>query len=723
MVIQKDLIDRTEIEIDKVPQEELDEREDGVPAFKEKIEFTEPQIEKLKDQIFKAYERLKVDRKDVDDLIMGLKSQYSGEMVDDAGLEFNLNVPITQVKVDSGARLTLKAFMESDPKFTVTPRPTTAKQDKWDVTVNAQTDYLDYKFDEEIDIESPMRKVLHQAWLYPVGLIKVPYEYTKKNFKREQFFSGEPDTDEQGNIFIPGLKEFLVQYPDAVNPGDVGHWAFKDLVEGKDVTFKANYYEPTYDDPKPSFVDIKDFWVDKDTEGYEGLCDAQLTIERQKYSWWELLKMEKNEDFENVRNVKVVTNDNDGESVDEDDGEEQPTPEPEANYKTKKYRVLECVYHFNEKIPDDDDDYDVEDEIKIICWFEVQSKAFLGAILYPYDTVECIYVPFYVENKEAGFYKGHFAEKLTDSHLAQNAILNFMLTESWQQLMTTPIIKQGSPLADQFYNKRWKPGVPLEIPKGALSLESELGFLDRAQKGVAVQLMQVLQFLKQMDDDRTGINEGISGKTDPLDPSAPASKTAMLLQQSGINVSDYINSLLPSFNKVAEIILQLTYQMSKEGRPFKQRQTAGMVTGQDPFGTLTRDQMSAKTNIQSRAAGFAFDKVNEKRENLTLFQLFRQDPIISQNPEGVYAMARTLIQSWSPLWKNKVDTILPDPQTFNQQQFEIAVQALAVYLKDKTDKAKLLGGEPQADFKEYMNLATSMMAEAITSTEEEGQSR
>lgn len=694
--------DKTEIEIEKVPQAEVNEREDGMPDYKAQKDLTEEQEKRLGEEIFKGYDRLKTQRKEYDTKWDQYEAQYKGEMADDTGLEFNLNVPVTQVKIDAVVRLSLKAFLESDPKFSITARPVTAKLDKWDVIIDRQSSYLDYKLDEEIDIESPLRKVLHQAALYDVGIMKLSYEYCRKLKRREEKFSGQPETDDQGNITNPGLEAFVREYPDSVKPGNDGHWAFKDLAEFKDVVFKSQFMDLVYDDPNPTFVDCRDFFVDKKTEGYKGLCEAQLIIERQEYSWWELKKAEKNEDFKNVDKVKNIIN---------DEGEVK-VPEDGDDYKTWDYDVIECRYHFNMK-----DSEDIDDEEHLLCWFDVKSKVFLGAIAYPYDDVECDYLPFYIKNKVSGFYKGGMAEDLTDSHFAQNAILNFMLTETWMQLKTTPIMRKGSPIADQFF-QGWKPGTPLYTSEHSLDVRAELDFLPVPQKAVAQQMMPILMFLGKYDDDRTGVSSLATGKESPTDPTAPAAKTAMLLQQSGINISDYINCLLPSFNLIGSLILQLTYQMSREGRPFRNKKVAMKVAGGDPFENISRDEMSAKTNIQSRAAGFAFDKINEKRENLALFQLLRGDPVVTQNPQAVYSLAKTLVASWSPLWKNKIDSILPDPASFEQQQVEIAIKALVTMVQQGKEQEKLTGKPLEPQFQEFVSIATKMASEAMTPTEE-----
>lgn len=708
-----ELIDKNDVEIEKITKKELDARDEDVPDYKEKVDLTEEQIERLRDEIFKAWDKLKTERSEFESNWDTYDSQYKGEMSDEIGLEFNLNVPVTKVKVDSVERLAGKAFLESDPKFTVTARPSMAKQDSYDVTVTAQSDYLDYKLDEEIPIESPLRKVLHQACKLDVGLMKIPYAHILKKRRREERYSGKTVTAEDGTETNPGLKAFLESYPEAADPKDSGHWVFKDLSEGKDVAFKANFIQTTYSDPLPGFVDCRNFWVDKDTEGYQGLCDARLTIEKIPYTWWELKQAEANGDYENVDDAKTIKNM-------AEDGSETVDDEGTADYRTRDYEILYCVYNYNMETEDDGKSGDdPEDEIKLICAFDVQSKAYLGATLYPYFGVECFYVPFYIKDKKAGFYKGGMSEDLTDSNLAQNAILNFMLTESWQQLMTTPILREGSPIADQFMHKRFKPGTPILVPRTSLSVSNEIDFLEKPNKGVAVQLMNVLFFLGKYDDDSTGVSSLATGKESPTDPTAPAAKTAMLLKQSGINIGEYINVLAPSFNIVGEIILQLTYQMSNSGRKFRQRQRANVVVGNSPFGEITRDQMIAKTNIQSRAASFDFDKINEKREMLAFWQVARTDPIFARNPEGLYSLARTLTKSWSPLLKNKIDQILPNPQEFKQQQFMIAVQALQVYMQGLQEQAKVTGVEQQPQLQEYMELAAKMMVESITPPPEE----
>ena len=99
-------------------------------------------------------------------------------MSDNAGLEFNLDIGTTQVKIDAVVRLAQKAFTEIDPKFTVTARPNMAKQDTWDVTIEHQSNHLDYKLDEEIDEIPELSKSLSI-----LNMVK---------YSKQAFYNGNP---------------------------------------------------------------------------------------------------------------------------------------------------------------------------------------------------------------------------------------------------------------------------------------------------------------------------------------------------------------------------------------------------------------------------------------------------------------------------------------------------------------------------------------------------
>lgn len=685
-----ELIDRTDIEIERTdPPEDEDE---NIPQYKKKIDLTDEQIIRLRKEVFDHFEALKQQRSPMEKKWDNLDAQYAGEMENNTQSEFALDVPVTPTKIDILVSMGLKAFLKSDPVYAVTSRPGTIRKGQ-DMVAEHQEDYLDYLFDEEISLEDELRPTLDCSALKGVGFLKIPYHYQQKAKKREEHYSGKDPENE--------IKRLLQNYPHAMDPTSKDHWIVKKLIDRKDVHFAAEFNETVYNNPKPSHVAITDFWADKDISNYDELCDAQITIEAQHYTWWELKKMEKDGDLENVDEMKY--------SPGKDPGENSSLI---TDYKTRKQDIIEVVYCFNEKEESDNPD----DEIRIVCWFGVESKAYLGAINYPYYGVECYYIPFHCKKRKKGLWKSGVGETLTSSHLAQNALLNFTLTGAWIQNTVTPIVKEGSPVAAQFLEDRFTHGVPIEVKADVGGIAEELNFLDKPNVHSG-ELINLLMFLAKYDDDRTRISPGTSGKESPTDPNAPAAKTLALLELSKEAIGDYIDAWAPSFNKIGEISLQLIYQMSREGRKYRHRMRAGAVTGADPFLMISRDEMVAKTNIQTQAMTFAFDKLREKQENLALFQTIGAH--VSTKPQAFWELVRTLIKSWSPTWKNKVDQVWPSPEEFNRQQIGTAVQGLQLYLQQIQQQRKLTGAEPQVNMQDFLGLMTQLQAAQMQPPQEE----
>lgn len=708
---ENELIDKQNLKIEySSDKKDAKEGELEIPEYKERIDLTEDQIVRLRSEVFEHFEILDAQRNSIehDKKCEELEAQYDGEMSDDTDQEFSLNIPVTKVKVDSIVTMASKSFIESDPKFSVSARPETIREGREDVA-EKQADYLDYLFDEEIAIAVPLRQALHQAANLFVGFLKASYDYKVRRRKHEESYSGKPEKDEKtGQVTIPGLQAFLQKYPTAAEEGDENFKYVKALASGKDIDIVVDYDEVVYNNPRFTFLDSRDFWAPIDCEGYEGLCDTQITIERQRYSYWELKKKEHASELINVDEI-----------LDSKDGKIN------AESKKKQFEIYEIVYWFNmgkSSSQKNDSTDNPDDDMKIVCWFEKEKKAFLGAIYYPYHQVDCYYIPFHIKSNKPGLYKGGIAEDLTSSNLAQNALLNFMLTGEWIKNTITPIVREGSTIAQQFLENRWTHGLPLFVPAQAESLNSDMTFLEKTNSDSS-EIINTLLFLAKVDDDVSHISSLNSGRDLPTDPTAPASKVALLLKQSGINMEDYINCLLPSFNLIGEITLKLIYQMSRAGRMYKQRQTASQVVGQlstgaNIFDEIKPDELIAKSIISSRAAGFAFDKIQEKNENLSIYQLLRADPAFIANPSGVNEMIRTLLKSWSPMWKAKVDQIAPTPAQFKNKELETTVAALDVYFKQLQQQTQVTGVEQPPELGQFMALA-QQMKQAITTPQPE----
>lgn len=688
------LITKTDIEITPTSEEPVDDlKEDSGVKL---LSLSEDQITRLRDKVFQFMDSIKADTDERKAKWEGYECQYEGEVVSKSPqIEFELSVPVTQVKCDAVERLIIKSFLESDPKFSCKPRPESLRKGMTDEdvkrVVTSQEDYLDYQLDERIDIASPLRKTVHEAVMLDGGILKIPYVYKRKRKTREEFYQGKLILQPDGTLKPKEIDAFLRNYPTAMLPGEPGNAQYNKLIKGEDVSFESKYWATVFDDAKPVFVQAKNFLVRPKTEGYEGLCDEEIYGEREPHTLYELKKKERAGEMENVD--KLIK-------------EEKDKTQNKEEYSTKEFNILVMRVMF------DLDDQD-EDEDPIICMFDEDSKVFLGAYDWPYPDVECIHVPFYISGKTPGFWKPGLSGKLRDSNLAQSAMLNMMLTEAWQQLITTPIAKEGSDVVNQFLAGRWAPGVPIMVPEETGNLQEELGFLEKPQHQVAGQLINILLFLSKYDDDRTGVSSLATGKESPTDPSAPAAKTAMLLRQSGINIEDYIRCMLPSFNKIAEIIMKLSYQMSSKGRKYRARQIAQRVTGSSLFNEISRDDLILETVIQANAASFEFDKINEKNGNLAIFQILRNDPLVARNPKALRELAISLLESWSPMWKAKAEELVLTDQQFNMEIAKIGINALGTYMQALSQQAQTTGARPNPQLSEYLQMTSAMLNQAF----------
>ena len=671
-------------------------KDESTPIYYEQLDIPEEDKTRIVQDIMDEFEAIKGERdgEKLEEKWDTLDRQYSGLVKEDTRRMFNLCRKITKVKVNRVVNMIMQAFMKSDPKYSVTPRPEFMRQGGQEVADN-QSDFLDYKLDN-LPFRDPEGLTVHSAVLKGTGILKVYHLIKKEKKKREEQYKGTPKlvmgqggqqaVDPQTGMPIvknDGLEEFLRNWPEAPKdyPGLI-----KKLEEGKEIKIVAEYTEMTYNDPAFKNIDLKNFFVRLNTDGYEGLKSTKLVVERQEYNYWDLKLEEKKGFFKDIDEITY---------------EDEDKKKRRANYQTEVYQILECTYFG--KLKEDD-----EEEIKIVCWIAEEKKVMIGAITYPYYAIDCSYIPHYITKKCAGFYQPGLGEDMTDTNIAENAILNHILESAWMQNLITPIVPEGSDIQKQFLEKTWTHGIPLIKGPG-----EEVDFLQKYMpKSDVGGMISLIQYLIQGDDDVTGVSSLMSGRESPVDPTAPASKTMALLAQSGINIEDYILTISPSFNLIGELILQIYYQMSTDGVKYQPKPER--VTGSNPFKLLSRADMMARTNLQVQAYAFDFNKLDEVKKDMALYQLFRQDPIVARYPEAIYVMAKNLIKGWSPKWANLVDTIMPSPQEFKKEQLQTAAQAIALYVQGMAREAKLTGQPPVIDPKQLLAVMQQAMVESVT---------
>lgn len=670
---------------------------DDIPAYQIHLDLDSDQELRLTEQFKEEFEALVDERTS-----LGLPSkweeldnQYDGNLRPNSKLSFNVHVHASKIKTDAIVRALGEAFLDSQPLIDISPRPSQWKQQEQtgNDVCEKQQQFIEYEMSENIKPEAELSLIALCSVKKFVGIGKMEWRYEKEKRKREEVYEGkiEESVDDQGKpIYVNhALKEFVSNYP---NWKERGYSSFYNkIAKGGTVRLVVEYLDTLQNSEKLKHVSVENFYVKNSTNYYDGLKKAHLIAERDTMTWWELEKKEKNEEFKNVEQLKVV-NPNKG---------QQTVGQKSQNYKTIDYDIIEATIYF--KMDEDD-----EEETKIKAWFGELDKGryvFLGAILYPYYGFDTDYIPFYVKLNNDGFYgaaKSVMAD-LKHSNIAQNIMINMALHTVYIRNTLTPIVQEGSQVAEAFIENRWQDGKPIEVDAMGDDVNKAIGFVEYPQVDMNA-LLNLGVTLQRIDDSVTGVSQmAATGRESPSDPHAPAAKTIALLNQSSINIKDYIRNFLPSFNIFVGNTLQLYYQMSQEGRKFQIGKRSQQVTGQDAFAMITRDEMIAKTTIQSRAAAFAFDKAMEKQEATIALQGIMGNPLSQIQPELAYEAFKIWLKVQGPVWHNVADNILMSPVDFQKKQIGLILKGIQQVMQ----QAQMTGVKPQMqDFQQGVNEAT-----------------
>lgn len=709
-------INNVEIESQKV--EKHDPEQYDMSLFFDKVKLSEEQVDRLREEFFDEFDIIKKERGDanLEKTWKELDNQYEGNMVEDTDRQFNLHKHVTKVKVDSVVRSIMQALFETDPKFSISPLPEFGRSFGWEVC-EAQSEYLDYAIDTRIDLRTAKELVTHSATLKGTGIQKNTYDIQQVKRTRVERHKGNPEgagidpRTGQPMVKNDGLEGFVRAHQEEIEENPKKYVGLiKKLSEGKEIQLLVEYDETTYDDPLPKFVDLVDFYTRLNTEGYKGLCESKANYERLHYTWWELKKEGKKNVLENIDELMY---EHDEQTVTAD-GKKKHKKNKSSNkkedYSSKEWNILEAEIFFSETEDGEEERY--------IAWFEEEDKVFLGMIHYPWIGIGSQFNPHYIKKKKPGFYQDGVGIDLKDNNIAEDAILNFFLEGLWSANTITPITREGSRIEEQFLNKQWGHGDPISFDEN--DNVQNIRFVNEFMKPMDTRgMMMAMEMLSRQDDDVSGVSGLVTGGESQLDPTAPASKTIALMEQSGMNVKPYIERIVVAWNRDAEMFLQLYGQQSEEGRQYMDRGTrSSKVTGKEPFKMIGREDLIARTNIQSKATAFDFDKMNEKRLLLSLQQVLANEMIWASKPELRWKFLRMLVKAWSPKLKNQVDQILPPLEQLKQEEQQASLQAVDQYVKLKTQEAQVTGQSPEFDIGQLMGVIQQAKAQLAMPVEE-----
>ena len=218
--------------------------------------------------------------------------------------------------------------------------------------------------------------------------------------------------------------------------------------------------------------------------------------------------------------------------------------------------------------------------------------------------------------------------------------------------------------------------------------------------------------------DLVGVSDLRTGRESPLDPTAPGNKTMALLERSGVNVKDYITEMSKGFSIDINCVLKLYFEITQKDQLYLNRR-AGQVVGDNPFKSISKSEMIAKTIIQPQAHIFDIDKLNAKREDLALYQVIRQEPVIAQNPEAVLLLLKTMASNWSQKWRDNIGKLFPSIQEMKQKQIQSAVLAVDQYVKLANEQAKATGQPVKYDMNDLMQQMQNAVSDLVNPQQEE----
>ena len=634
MIEQEPLQQRTDVKLEK--------REEAKSKFGLLIKLTEDQKADLFNSIKQEMDVIDTQRNgmDFEANLQSYRNQYWGKVAEKStpyANSFSTHVHLTMRHVNQVEIRAKQAFFDSDPIISVSPRPGQADEEGFKIAKKKE-EFMDYEMDVNMRTREHMGKIFHEWANLGVGICKLVWGNKTERIVDEETYHG-----------IRDLQKFLDNYPDA--PEENPEFITK-LENDEEVELMVEYTAPVYNAPLISWVKLEDFYINSKTDGLEGVKDAHLIGEKLNYNWHDLQKKVADDFFDEDDIDELRLEEKDGRKI------------VDSSYLSKDFDIREVIYHYKLNPAD-------KHETKITVWLDFEKKKILRVVYFPYWHRRPYYIPFFFTNKRAGFYQAGLAEMLQHSNIVANAIINFMLDTAFIQNLVLFKVKKNSDMFRMMASRKWYPGFPIVYNEDPNEIE-QFNINKQDLNG----LLTLFSLNSRLSEDISGVSNYMTGKESPTDPQAPAAKTMALLQEGNINIKEYVANALPSMNELGHQTMELFYQFSREGKEYR-------VTGSDTTENISREALRYRTDYQAQAYGFDFEKLNQAKVGMMLFQLFGNDPELAQAPMGRYNFIYEIFKQAGSNWDKKVDKIMMAPEEVEQYKAELFKEAVKEHLEAK----------------------------------------
>ena len=551
------------------------------------------------------------DRQELMTKIEEWEREYDGVVSDKSSLfegASNFHTYMGARHVDR-ARPRIKQAIFIKPFWIIDP------QEKADVEVIDKLEsLLDYKAQVEMKLPGIYNDLINDACKRGTGILKLTY-FRKKEWMQDLETFDNPD--EFIRVYGEEAKE---KYPKF----------YKRLMDSEKITFVSRYKDYSYKGPKAERVSRKDFVF---SVGKRDLEECRLVGHRFELTWHEIQEKADEGIFANIDNLKIMKDkDKDGNDVDNPDYEEET------------YECYEVIYKF----------YNKKGELtKGVFTVELDRQEMLQANVFPYFHNKCYFIPFYILRDEDSF-DGHSLIKMVRQiSRAQKRVLDVLLDSGIVMNIPTFFKRQASGFSpDQgkfFPGKIWTTADPNNDVKQLII------------NGAPSTLFNLIPMLEQFGEQRTGISSGASGQQTPGDPNAPGNKTIALLQESNINISEFVENFQVANAEVGYQIGQLIYQFMDEE---EEQRILGKGEKVIPVNITREEARFFRADFRPHGSTAISNKIIQHQINTVVRQVMLSSPLVQALvQQGRFDIVRELdeafLSSAGGEWDKKIDKILP----------------------------------------------------------------
>ena len=546
-------------------------------------------------------QRFEAERNQFDGVMVGGDYPYVGA--------FRVNYPVTKRKVREVVNRAKQAFLDSDPIWAIDTDDARLRQPGEQVELA-----LDRLVDNQLQAEEDLSQWIFEAGLHGTGFLSAGWLYHEEERQDVETYHGY---DGQHAETLQDLFTFEDRYKTWTEEPEARR-LHAQLARGQTVTRLVSYTQPTHNRPRLRWVPCASVRVYPTVAGAEGLRTTPAYGYVVTYTRAEL---------EAFVDTEVLTRDDLNRLL-----QAQPTERPGPLDEAEAFDIWHATVRY--AAPGD------QDPVRYQVWYATKERILLRTRRYPWWCAEPDLIPLYLRQEEAGFFKPGLAADLRDDHVTLTVVFNLFLNAVDLANSMKFKTKKGSLAEAHILRRRWSPHVPLPWEYNPNEVEPM-----QVATAPLSYLVQGFELLRRQSDEQTGTTSLQSGRESPTDPSAPAAKTALLLQQVEPQLKEYFRSMAPGFRSAGQWLLWLYYQGVQ----------LGWLDGVPGLSAEVTQQLPQLIpHLAPRALLLEFDRAGRAERNVSVLKLVAET---FPGTPAVQQVAQIVIEQMDSQWARLAPTL------------------------------------------------------------------